>query len=106
MYHVDLFLLAHFSIFRVVECDLARPLAVRGPDATEVNVDRTVETLDFVLNEERYLDVLVFKELVHLLADDHIVVCLEVTTHDLQILHCCQNVLLSFRPLDQTLHGS
>ena len=106
MYHVDLFLLGDFAIFRVVEGNLARLLAVRRSDATEVNVDGTVETLDFVLNEERYLDVPVFKELVHLLADDHVVECLVVSAHDFQILHRCYNVLLSLRTLDQALHGS
>ena len=40
----------------------ARPLVA------EVQVDRAVEALDFVLDEKRHFDMAIFEELVHLLA--------------------------------------
>ena len=47
----------------------------------------------------------VLEEFVHLLTNDLPVVSLVVTAHDLQVLHCHDDVLLLRRPLDELLHG-
>ena len=93
--HVYLLRSSNRPIFRIKELDLSRSCTTLWTLTAEVQVDRTVETLDLILNKERNLNVSVFEEFVDLLTNNLVVVWLVVRDQNLEIfrrrdnLHLC-----------------
>ena len=84
----------------VVKLDLTRLQAELGANVAEIEIDGAIEALDLVLDEQRHLDMAVFKEFVQLLSNDCPFVRTEFLAHGLESRFSAQDELLGFSPLD------
>ena len=103
MQQFDLFLSNLRSIRLIIECNLSRWLTELWSNTTEVEIDGAIFALNFIFDEERDLDVRIFKEFVHLLAYNLVVIWLVVFAHFLKFVDHSYDFLLCRSALDHTL---
>ena len=84
----------------VVKLDLTGLQAELGTNVAEIEIDGAIQTLNLVLDEQRHLDMAVFKELVQLLSNDSPLVGTEFLAHGFESRLSAQDELLGFCTFD------